>query len=298
MAVFLCWLIAAQFLYEALFGRMTPESYARFLSEVFTTSRGWTLIILGHLIGFVFAAVVFSISVVSFPLLLDRDVGAATALETSLRAVLKNPVPMALWGLTVAVLLMIGSAPLLVGLAVVMPVLGHSTWHLYRKVVQHEGVAADSSTPAKGSSESDWTRPEGAPSPYPAQEQGAVRTADRTTSFHPLIESGRVQGTAVYDRDGKPIGTVERMVIEKVSGRVAYVVISFGGFFALGENTHAIPWGTLKYDKGLGGYRTNITEEQVRGAPGFYREPNYDWSDRDRERELHDHYGVKYYWDS
>jgi uncharacterized membrane protein len=90
----------------------------------------------GNLVGFVFAAVVFSLSVVSFPLLLDRDVGFMTAVSTSVRAVLANPTTMALWGLIVAGALIIGSLPLFVGLAVVLPVLGHSTWHLYRKVVE------------------------------------------------------------------------------------------------------------------------------------------------------------------
>jgi uncharacterized membrane protein len=103
---------------------------------VLTTSRGWTLIILGHLIGFVFAAVVFSISVISFPLLLDRDCGVACAIQTSLKAVMVNPKTMGVWALMVAGLLMAGSLPLLVGLAVVMPILGHATWHLYRVTVE------------------------------------------------------------------------------------------------------------------------------------------------------------------
>ena len=91
--------------------------------------------IVGNLIGFVFALVTLVISVISFPLLLDRDVGAAVAIQTSVRAVAKNPVAMATWGLIVALLLAVGSIPLFVGLAVVVPVLGHATWHLYRRVV-------------------------------------------------------------------------------------------------------------------------------------------------------------------
>jgi len=135
MIIFLCWLTAAKILYEWLIGPVEPESYLSFLQEVLTTPHGWALAILGNATGFVFAAVVLSISVVSFPLLLDRDVGAAVAIQTSVKAVLTNPVMMALWGLIVAALLVIGFVTLLVGLAVVMPVLGHSTWHLYRKVV-------------------------------------------------------------------------------------------------------------------------------------------------------------------
>lgn len=136
MGIFVVWLMTAQALYEWLYGPFAPRSYPAFLWEVLTTPRGWTLIVLGHAIGFVFAAVVFGISVVSFPLLLDRDVGAACAVQTSVRAVLANPGPMAVWAMIIAALLIIGSAPLMVGLAVVMPILGHASWHLYRRVVE------------------------------------------------------------------------------------------------------------------------------------------------------------------
>ncbi|SEC96770.1 Uncharacterized membrane protein [Rhizobiales bacterium GAS191] len=136
MIIFLCWLTTAQALYERLLGQDEPASYSLFIKDVLTTSRGWALIVLGNGIGLVFAILVLSISVISFPLLLDRDVGAALAIHTSLRAVLANPVMMALWGLIVAALLVIGSVPLFIGLAVVVPILGHATWHLYRKVVE------------------------------------------------------------------------------------------------------------------------------------------------------------------
>jgi len=102
---------------------------------VFTTEAGWALIVVGVGVGFLFAVVALVISVVSFPLLLDREVGLGTAVWTSIRAVMVNPVPMAVWGLIVASGLMIGSIPLFLGLIIVMPVLGHATWHLYRKVV-------------------------------------------------------------------------------------------------------------------------------------------------------------------
>jgi uncharacterized membrane protein len=140
MGIFVVWLTTAQALYEWLYGPMAPRSYTAFLSEVLTTSRGWTLIILGHALGLVFAAIVFSISVFSFPLLLDRDCGAACAVQTSIRAVMANPKTMAMWALIIAALLMIGSAPLLVGLAVVMPILGHASWHLYRRTVEPPGA--------------------------------------------------------------------------------------------------------------------------------------------------------------
>lgn len=135
MALFLVWLAVAQWIYQSLFGVLPPESAAQFLHDVMTTPRGWKLILYGNAAGLAFAVAALAISVVSFPLLLDRDVGAAVAIMTSLRAVAANPLPMALWGLIVAALLVIGSLPLFVGLAIVMPVLGHATWHLYRKVI-------------------------------------------------------------------------------------------------------------------------------------------------------------------
>ena len=135
MVVFLLWIAAAQVIYIANFGYAPAASIPNFLSQVFTTPQGWTMIVVGNAVGFLFALAVLSISVVSFPLLLDRDVGAAVAILTSIRAVLRKPVPMAVWGLIVAALLLIGSLPLFFGLALVMPVLGHSTWHLYRKLV-------------------------------------------------------------------------------------------------------------------------------------------------------------------
>ena len=136
MAIYFAWLGAAWAIYEANFGNAAPASIEEFARQVFTTPAGWTLIVGGTSAGFLFAVVVLTLSVVSFPLLLDRDVGVMTAVHTSIRAVLANPVTMAIWGLIVAVALLIGSLPLFVGLAVVMPVLGHATWHLYRKVVE------------------------------------------------------------------------------------------------------------------------------------------------------------------
>jgi uncharacterized membrane protein len=138
MIVFLIWLTTAQWLYQSLLGYGSPESIGQFLSDILTTSEGWILIIAGNGIGFLFAVLVLTISVVSFPLLLDRDVGAMVAMHTSVRAVLRNPLMMAAWGLFVAVTLVIGLLPFFVGLAVVLPVLAHSTWHLYRKVVEPE----------------------------------------------------------------------------------------------------------------------------------------------------------------
>ena len=133
--LFYLWLAAAETLYQNLFGLAAPESLWGFLTQVFTTPEGWALIVWGNLIGFLFALVTLCTTVIAFPLLLDRDVGAYAAIETSFRAVMTNPGPMALWGIIVAALLVVGSIPLFVGLALVVPVLGHATWHLYRKVV-------------------------------------------------------------------------------------------------------------------------------------------------------------------
>jgi uncharacterized membrane protein len=136
LTLFICWQAAAESLYVWLLGPTAPESFSGFLTEVLTTSRGWTLVILGNVIGFVFAVVVLSIGVVSFPLLLDRNVGVAVAVRTSVKAVVANPLTMALWGLLVAASLVLGFLLAFVGLAFVLPILAHANWHLYRKVVQ------------------------------------------------------------------------------------------------------------------------------------------------------------------
>jgi uncharacterized membrane protein len=135
LAIFVAWLASAMTIYRGTFGGSPPASISAFAQQLFTTGEGWRLIILGNAVGFLFAVVVLTLTVVSIPLLLDRNVGTAVALQTSIRAVLANPMPMAAWGLIVASLLFIGSLPLFVGLAIVMPILGHGTWHLYRKVV-------------------------------------------------------------------------------------------------------------------------------------------------------------------
>jgi uncharacterized membrane protein len=139
LVIFAIWVAVANAIYIANFGYASPSSIKEFLHDVLTTRAGWMLIIVGNGIGLLFAILVLTISVVSFPLLLDRDVGAAVALLTSIRAVIRNPVTMAVWGLIVAALLIIGSIPFFFGLTVVMPVLGHATWHLYRKVVEPQG---------------------------------------------------------------------------------------------------------------------------------------------------------------
>jgi uncharacterized membrane protein len=135
LALFLLWLGAAMAIYDLTLGPEPPASITAFVRDVLTTARGLAMIAIGIGVGFLFAVLALSISVVSFPLLLDREVGLATAVMTSLRAVAANPGPMALWGLIVAAGLVLGSIPAFLGLIVVMPTLGHATWHLYRKVV-------------------------------------------------------------------------------------------------------------------------------------------------------------------
>jgi uncharacterized membrane protein len=136
MAIFLVWLAVAEAIYIANFGYGAPASMRQFADKILNTSAGWNLIIVGTGVGFLFAVLVLTISAISFPLLLDRDVGAAVALLTSIRVVAANPVTMALWGLIVAALLVIGSIPFFLGLTVALPVLGHATWHLYRRAVE------------------------------------------------------------------------------------------------------------------------------------------------------------------
>jgi PRC-barrel domain len=115
--------------------------------------------------------------------------------------------------------------------------------------------------------------------------------ADEITSSHPLIESHRVEGTRVFDPQGKPIGTIRHLIIEKVSGRVVYAVMTFGGFFGIRAHPHTIPWEKLKYDTRLHGYRTDITAEQLRGAPVSYGDEEI-WPDQRREKEVRDYWDV------
>lgn len=129
------WVGVAQTIYNATLGGVVAPSFGAFLGDVFGTRAGWELILWGNMAGAAFAVVVLAIAVVSFPMMLDRACGPGLAVHTSLRAVARNPVTMVLWGIIVGVVLVLGAIPLLVGLAVAVPVLGHATWHLYRRVV-------------------------------------------------------------------------------------------------------------------------------------------------------------------
>ena len=138
LALFVTWVATAQALYIAAFGYEGVTGLSDFASRVLTTSQGWWLIIVGCGVGFLFALVALCISAVSFPLMLDRHASAGEAMVTSLRAVARNPLPMAAWGLIVALLLVAGTLPFFLGLAIVIPLLGHATWHLYRETIEPE----------------------------------------------------------------------------------------------------------------------------------------------------------------
>jgi len=135
-ALFLLWLFVAQEIYDMTLGPYLPVSIAAFANDIFTTPAGWTLMAAGMGAGFLFAVLVFAVSAVSFPLLLDRDdIGLDVAIRTSFRAVAANLWTMAVWGMIIAGSMMLGSIPALIGLIIVIPVLGHATWHLYRRVI-------------------------------------------------------------------------------------------------------------------------------------------------------------------
>lgn len=133
--IFIAWMVLANMIYNVTLGPEPPASLAVLAKAVISTPEGWTLAVVGTGVGFVLAVLVLAVSVVSFPLLLDRDVSLPVAVVTSVRVARKNPVVIGTWGLIVAVGLALGMLPFLVGLVVVLPVLGHATWHLYRAAV-------------------------------------------------------------------------------------------------------------------------------------------------------------------
>lgn len=134
-ALFVLWLYMANLIYVQMMGQEPPTSLTAFFNQVTSTPEGQRLIFAGNAIGFIFAALVLVTTSISFPMLVDRDVGPATAVRTSVRAAIENPLAIGLWGAIVAFGLLLGALPLLIGLAVVLPILGHATWHLYRKIV-------------------------------------------------------------------------------------------------------------------------------------------------------------------
>lgn len=133
--LFIAWLIAAMVIFRLTIGTAPADGFGGFIRQVLSTPEGWTLIVVGNAVGFLFALAAFALGAVSFPLLLDRNVSLRVAIGTSFRAIQANPWPMAVWGLCIAVLMVLGSLPFFIGLAVVLPVLGHATWHMYRALV-------------------------------------------------------------------------------------------------------------------------------------------------------------------
>ena len=118
---------------------------------------------------------------------------------------------------------------------------------------------------------------------------------ERAHPDHDLISSEQVEGTSVFDRNGEKVGKIDHLMIDKKTGHVTYAVMSFGGFMGLGHSHYPIPWGALTYDRSLGGFRANITEQQLKDAPDFSDDS---WEDRDWAKRTHSHYGVPTYWET
>ncbi|KNX42127.1 hypothetical protein ROTO_13300 [Roseovarius tolerans] len=138
MGIFIAWMFAASVIYNATLGPQPPASVGGFLGDVLTTAQGWTMMVLGVGVGFVFAGAVLVLSMISFPMLIDRRAGVTVAVLTSVKVARENPRIVAIWGLLVAVVMVLGTLPAFLGLVIVLPVLGHATWHLYRAAVPGE----------------------------------------------------------------------------------------------------------------------------------------------------------------
>ena len=121
-------------------------------------------------------------------------------------------------------------------------------------------------------------------------------TVDARRETASLIGSDKVEGTAVYGADDRKIGSVQRVMIDKISGKVAYAVLSFGGFLGMGEDYYPMPWSTLKYDTNLGGYLVNLTKDQLDNAPKFNESRGWNWN-RENDRQVHDYYRARPYWE-
>jgi hypothetical protein len=117
------------------------------------------------------------------------------------------------------------------------------------------------------------------------------RTLDKRETIN-LIGSDKVEGTPVYRSNGERVGQIERIMIDKLSGKVAYAVMSFGGFLGIGEDYYPLPWSLLTFNPALDGYEVNVSEQQLKGAPKFSKYENWDWSDPDRGREVYDYFGL------
>jgi PRC-barrel domain len=128
----------------------------------------------------------------------------------------------------------------------------------------------------------------------PTHDQGVALMAEATVHpNHKLISSEDVEGTSVYSPNRDQIGSIDHLMIDKVSGKISYAVMSFGGFLGLGHSHYPIPWSSLRYDKGVEGFVTNISEAQLRDAPAFSDDS---WQDRNWEDSVHRHYDAQPYW--
>jgi len=124
----------------------------------------------------------------------------------------------------------------------------------------------------------------------------ALQPNPPTHQPHSLIASDRVEGTPVRRSDGRKVGAIQRLMIDKLSGNVAYAVLSFGGFFGIGQKHLPVPWPRLKYDRTLGAYQLDLTDEEFRQAPSFKAGTEFDWGDRSQEIEIHNYYKTPPYW--
>ena len=124
----------------------------------------------------------------------------------------------------------------------------------------------------------------------------ALQPIPPTAQPHSLVASDRVEGTPVRRSDGTRVGTIQRLMIDKLSGNVAYAVLSFGGLLGIGQKHLPIPWARLHYDRALGAYQLDLTVEELKRAPSFAVDKDFDWGDRRREVEIHDFYRVRPYW--
>jgi hypothetical protein len=128
-----------------------------------------------------------------------------------------------------------------------------------------------------------------------ARTPASADQLERRETFD-LISADKVEGTAVYNRAGEKLGTVDKIMIDKISGRVSYAVMSFGGFLGMGESYHPLPWNVLDYDPRMGGYVVDLDPQVLKGAPTFGRDETVDWRDESWNRRLYDYYGVPPYW--
>lgn len=127
--------------------------------------------------------------------------------------------------------------------------------------------------------------------------QTDIASTARNPSGHTsLIAADRVEGTSVYNRAGESLGTIDEVMIDKITGKVAYAVMSFGGFLGMGERHHPLPWGVLKYDTNLGGYVVDLDKDTLKNAPSYGKDETYDYEQRQSAQKLHDYYRIPPYW--